>query len=44
MKYPSITRFVGGASNDLIPNVQQPNDRVPLLTEKIERPHIGGGG
>jgi hypothetical protein len=44
MKYPSITRFVGGASNDIVPNLQQPNDPVPLLKDQIERLHIEGGG
>jgi arylsulfatase len=31
MKYPSIQRFPGGGSNDLIPNLQHPKDPVPLL-------------
>ena len=44
MKYPSITRFVGGASTDLVPNLQRPDDPVPLLKNQIEKLHIGGGG
>jgi arylsulfatase len=31
MKYPSIQRFPGGASNDLIPNLQNPKNPLPLL-------------
>jgi arylsulfatase len=31
MKYPSIERYPGGASNDLIPDLQHPNNPVPLL-------------
>jgi hypothetical protein len=47
MKFPNIQRFVGGASNDLIPNLQNPSNPVPLLKDQIERmgePHVGGGG
>ena len=47
MKFPNIRRFVGGASNDLIPNLQNPDNPVPLLKEQIERmgdPHAQGGG
>ena len=47
MKFPNIKRFVGGASTDLLPNLQRPDDPVPLLREQIEQrgePHIGGGG
>ena len=47
MKYPSITRFVGGASNDLVPNLQRPDNPVPLLKQQIlnqKEPHIGGSG
>ena len=43
MKYPSIKRFPGGASNDLIPNLQHPDNPCPLLKGQKE-PHIGGGG
>jgi hypothetical protein len=31
MKYPSIKRFPGGASNDLMPNLQHPENPVPAL-------------
>jgi arylsulfatase len=31
MKYPSIERYPGGASNDLIPDLQHPANPVPLL-------------
>jgi arylsulfatase len=44
IKYPNITRFVGGASTDLVPNLQHPDNPVPLLKDQIERLHIGGGG
>ena len=47
MKFPNIQRFVGGASTDLIPNLQNPDNPVPLLKEQIERmgdPHAQGGG
>jgi arylsulfatase len=44
IKYPNITRFVGGASNDLVPDLQHPDNPVPLLKDQIDRLHIGGGG
>jgi arylsulfatase len=44
MKYPNITRFVGGASNDPVPNLQHPEHPVPLLKEQLERIRVGGGG
>ena len=31
MQYPSIQRFPGGASNDLMPNLQNPKNPVPAL-------------
>ena len=34
MKYPNIKRFPGGASNDLVPNLQHPDDPVPLLKDQ----------
>jgi arylsulfatase A-like enzyme len=34
MKYPSITRFPGGGSTDLIPNLQRPDNPAPLLNPK----------
>jgi arylsulfatase A-like enzyme len=44
IKYPNITRYVGGASTDLVPDLQHPDNPVPLLKDQIERLHIGGGG
>ena len=43
----TVERFVGGASNDLVPNHQNPENPVPLLKEQIERmgkPHVQSGG
>jgi hypothetical protein len=31
IKYPNITRFVGGASTDLVPDLQHPDNPVPLF-------------
>jgi arylsulfatase len=31
MKYPNIRRYPGGASTDLIPNLQNPENPVPAL-------------
>jgi arylsulfatase len=31
MKYPNIERYPGGASTDLIPDLQHPQDPVPAL-------------
>jgi arylsulfatase A-like enzyme len=44
MKYPSIRRFPGGASNDLIPNLQHPDNPVPLLNPQNMPKTIGGPG
>ncbi len=33
VKYPNITRFPGGASTDLIPDLQHPENPVPLMKE-----------
>jgi arylsulfatase len=48
MKFPNTRRFVGGASNDLVPNLQNPDNPVPLLKDQMEHggePHaVGGGG
>ena len=43
MKYPNIRRFPGGASNDLKPDLQHPENPLPLLKDQKE-PHVGGGG
>jgi hypothetical protein len=42
IKYPNITRYVGGASTDLVPDLQHPDNPVPLLEDQIDRLHIGG--
>lgn len=44
MKYPSIKRFPGGASNDLIPNLQRPDNPVPLLDPKNMPKVVAGPG
>jgi arylsulfatase len=43
VKYPNIKRFPGGASNDLIPDLQRPDNPVPLVdpTNVKARPVIG---
>ena len=43
IKYPSIARFPGGASNDLRPNLQNPANPVPLM-DPAKPPRIGAGG
>jgi len=43
MKYPNIRRFPGGASNDLKPDLQHPDNPLPILKDQKE-PHLGGGG
>jgi arylsulfatase A-like enzyme len=43
VKYPNIKRFPGGASNDIKPNLQRPEDPVPLLDMK-HPPKTKGGG
>ena len=50
MKYPSIKRFPGGASTDLIPDLQHPENPAPLLLDAVKNlkgkdpRSIGGGG
>lgn len=45
MKYPNIKRVPGGASTDLIPNLQNPDNPVPLLKSNPNpRAPISGGG
>ena len=46
MKYPSIKRYPGGASTDLTPDLQHPEDPLPLLKELQQQPQPveGGGG
>jgi len=43
MKYPNIKRFPGGASTDLIPDLQHPENPLPLLKEQ-NMPRVGGSG
>jgi len=43
MKYPNVKRFPGGASNDLVPNLQNPENPLPILKGQQE-PHVVGGG
>ena len=43
MKYPNIKRFPGGASNDLMPNLQQPANPVPAL-DPNKPPHVEAAG
>jgi len=44
MKYPSIKRSPGGASNDLVPNLQNPENPLPLLKDAIDTVKVRGGG
>jgi arylsulfatase len=43
INFPSIKRFPGGASNDLRPNLQNPNNPVPNFDTK-KPPHVKGSG
>ena len=43
-KYPSIKRYPGGASNDLIPDLQHPENPVPMLNPKKPPKAIPTGG
>jgi hypothetical protein len=42
--YPNIKRSPGGASNDLVPNLQTAENPVPLLQGQPEVHVVGGGG
>ena len=44
MKYPSIKRFPGGASTDLIPDLQHPENPAPLLKDLQGKFPMGVGG
>ncbi|MES2216911.1 MAG: arylsulfatase [Pseudomonadota bacterium] len=44
MKYPNIKRFPGGASTDLRPDLQHPDNPAPLLKNLPEQAPIGGNG
>ena len=43
IKYPSIKRFPGGASNDLQPNLQDPDNPVPAL-DPAHPPRVKSAG
>jgi arylsulfatase A-like enzyme len=43
IKYPNIRRFPGGASNDLLPNLQNPSNPVPAM-DPNKPPRVKGGG
>ena len=43
MKYPSIRRYPGGASDDLVPNLQNPENPVPSLDPNNMPTNVGGG-
>jgi len=45
VKFPSITRYPGGASTDLIPDLQRPDDPAPFLKDlpPMPQPTLGGG-
>jgi arylsulfatase len=44
LKYPNLKRSPGGASNDLVPNLQNPENPLPLLKDAIDTVKIRGGG
>jgi arylsulfatase len=41
VKYPNIKRFPGGASNDLLPNLQHPENPLPALDVNKVTPKVG---
>jgi arylsulfatase len=41
VKYPNIKRIPGGASKDILPNLQDPNNPVPLLDLSKKRVVLG---
>jgi arylsulfatase len=44
MKYPSIKRYPGGASDDLVPDLQHPENPVPMMNPKKPPKAIPTGG
>jgi arylsulfatase len=44
VKYPNIERFPGGASNDMIPNLQNPKNPLPYDPVKQSKTVGAGGG
>jgi arylsulfatase len=43
IEYPNIKRFPGGASNDMIPNLQTPENPLPYDPMKVPKT-VGAGG
>ena len=43
VKYPSIERFPGGASDDMRPNLQNPSNPVPAM-DPNNPPRVKAGG
>jgi arylsulfatase A-like enzyme len=44
IKYPNIKRSPGGASNDLVPDLQHPENPLPLMQNREVKGVAGGGG
>lgn len=44
IKYPSIKRYPGGASDDLVPDLQHPENPVPMMNPKKPPKAIPTGG
>ncbi|SEC27503.1 arylsulfatase [Rhizobiales bacterium GAS191] len=44
MKYASIKRSPGGASTDLVPNLQNPENPLPLLKDQIDAVKVRASG
>jgi hypothetical protein len=44
VNYPNIERFPGGASNDMIPNLQSPKNPLPYDPVKQSKTVGAGGG
>ena len=44
VKYPNIKRYPGGASSDIMPNLQTPESPVPLLDMSNPPKTKGAGG
>src|SRR5262249_40776268 len=43
VKYPSIKRYPGGASNDIVPDLQHPENPIPMI-DPTKPINIKGGG
>lgn len=44
MEFPNLTRYPGGASTDMIPNLQNPKNPLPALDPKNMPKYTVGGG